>query len=118
MKICAECRAENPADATVCRECGCETFAPPPDAPISIPSSPPPIEGDWVTVRRCANLPSADAVAMELRAAEIPVFMPHEFASQTLPIWPHVDVKVPADQLQRAREILDSPDSAAPQTVE
>ena len=111
MKTCADCGAENSDEATACGECGCETFANP-DAPRALPSGPPDIEGDWATVRRCKNLPEADAVAMELRAAQIPVFMPHEFATQTLPIWPHVDVKVPVDQLDRAREILDSSDSA------
>jgi hypothetical protein len=113
MKTCADCgSATNEDGATACVDCGSNNFIDP-NAPVSLPSIPPEIETEWVTVRRCENLPAADAVAMELRAAQIPVFMPHEFANQSLPLVPNVDVKVPADQLARAREILDSPDAKA-----
>jgi hypothetical protein len=116
MKTCADCGCNTNEDsATTCVDCGSDDFTDP-NAPLSLPSVPPEIESEWVTVRRCHSLPAADAVAMELRAAQIPVFMPHEFANQTLPLVPNVDVKVPAEQLARAREILDSPaaDAAPP----
>jgi hypothetical protein len=110
MKICAGCGSENDDAATACRECDHEKFIDP-NAPISIPSSPPEIEVEWVTIRRCRSVPDADAVAMELRAAQIPVFLPHEFANQSLQLLPIVEVRVPVDQLESAKEILDAPDS-------
>jgi hypothetical protein len=69
-----------------------------------------PGDGDqsWVTVVRCLNLMEADAIAMRLRAANIPVFIPDEISVQTLITTPSVRVQVPPSQLQAAREFLEA----------
>ena len=61
----------------------------------------------WVTLMRCTNLVEADAIAMRLRAADIPVFIPDEMGSQILVTGPSVRVQVSPSQYQAAREFLD-----------
>jgi hypothetical protein len=61
----------------------------------------------WVTLMRCTNLVEADAIAMRLRAADIPVFIPDEIGSQILVTGPSVRVQVSPSQYQAARDFLD-----------
>ena len=67
----------------------------------------------WVTLTRCRNLVEADLLAMRLRAAEIPVFVPDEFLMQSISwnvnTYGFVRLQVPPSHHQTARELLDEP---------
>ena len=76
----------------------------------------------WVTLLRAGSLIDADAIATRLRAFNIEVFLPDEFASRTFPLntttGPQVRVQVPPSQYDQAREILDAPPTAEVQLFE
>lgn len=65
---------------------------------------------DWVTLTRCMTIFEADAIAMRLRAAEIPVFIPDEFLMQGISFntitYGMVRVQVPPSQYQEACDVL------------
>jgi hypothetical protein len=66
-------------------------------------------EHDWVTLVQCGNLFEADAIAMELRGEDIPVFLPDEFSTQTFGFVNTacgVRVQVAPADYERARETL------------
>ena len=123
MKTCADCGHENKDDATACAECRGTTFKNGSVGPVQAtdtdiasfvfePLDEANLDKDWVTLVRCENLPSADAVAMLLRAEKIPVFIPDEYTMQALSLnvnaYGFVRVQVPPSQYQNAREILES----------
>jgi len=121
VKTCSNCGEANEDDATLCRECHGVSFKS--EAKNSAtsegearlefePLDPKNLDKAWVTLIRCQTLPAADAIAMELRAANIPVFLPDEYAMQALSIninaYGWVRVQVPPSEYQNAREILEA----------
>ena len=63
---------------------------------------------------RCRNVVEADMVAMTLRAAGIPVFIPDEFAMQAFTglyalALGHVRVQVPPSKYEEAKQVLTEP---------
>jgi hypothetical protein len=128
VKICVDCGEANEDDATICRECHGNSFKSEPKSPGVLknlaaiefqplasefePLDPKNMDKMWVTLIRCQTLPAADAIAMELRAANIPVFLPDEYAMQALSIninaYGWVRVQVPPSEYQNARELLEA----------
>ena len=117
MKYCADCEKENADEATNCRECGSSDLRP--LGPRFHDSDFDPLKSEelgyeWVNLMRCRNVVEADTVAMTLRAAGIPVFIPDEFAMQVFtgfyaPALGHVRVQVPPSRHDEARQILMEP---------
>jgi hypothetical protein len=120
VKICVDCGEANEDDATICRESQGKSFKSGPKNPNVLenavalefePLDPKNMDKKWVTLIRCQTLPAADAIAMELRAANIPVFLPDEYAMQALSIninaYGWVRVQVPPSEYQNARELLE-----------
>ena len=64
----------------------------------------------WVTLLRCFALVDADLIATQLRAAEIPVFMPDEFLMQAISFnvatYGLIRVQVPPAKYEEARQLL------------
>lgn len=74
-------------------------------------------EHDWVTLLRCNALIEADLIAMKLRGADIPVFLPDEFSTQTfgcVNTAGGVRVQVTPADYHRAKEFLMSSQAEAP----
>jgi hypothetical protein len=130
VKTCSYCGRENQDDAVSCRECGGTSFRTAPETHLDNddsesgsanaagdkidfePFKPEDSDKAWVTLMRCPTLPEADAVAMRLRAENIPVFLPDEYMMQALSInvsaYGFVRVQVPPSEYQNAREILET----------
>jgi ribosomal protein L40E len=120
VKTCVDCGEANEDDATMCRECQGTSFkteskeSEEPENSVALefePLDPKNMDKMWVTLIRCQTLPAADAIAMELRAANIPVFLPDEYAMQALSIninaYGWVRVQVPPSEYRNARELLE-----------
>lgn len=120
VKTCNDCGEANEDDATICRECQGTSFKSEPknsgvlENAVALefePLDPKNMDKTWVTLIRCQTLPAADAIAMELRAANIPVFLPDEYAMQALSInvnaYGWVRLQVPPSEYQNARELLE-----------
>jgi hypothetical protein len=64
----------------------------------------------WVTLLRCATLVEADLIAMELRSADIPTFIPDELLMQAISFnvntYGFVRLQVPPAQYEAAKEFL------------
>jgi hypothetical protein len=117
VKFCADCEKENADEATNCSECGSSDLRP--LGPRFNDSDFDPLKSEelgyeWVNLMRCRSVVEADMVAMTLRAAGIPVFIPDEFVMQALtgfqaPAFGHVRVQVPPSKYEEARQVLTEP---------
>ena len=117
MKYCADCEKEHADEATNCSECGSSDLRP--LGPRFHDSDFDPLKSEelgyeWVNLMRCRNVVEADMVAMTLRAAGIPVFIPDEFAMQAFTglyalALGHVRVQVPPSKYEEAKQVLTEP---------
>jgi hypothetical protein len=117
VKYCADCEKENADEATNCSECGSSDLRP--LGPRFHDSDFDPLKSEelgyeWVNLMRCRNVVEADMVAMTLRAAGIPVFIPDEFAMQAFTglyalALGHVRVQVPPSKYEEAKQVLTEP---------
>jgi hypothetical protein len=117
VKTCADCEKENEDNATQCSECGSSDLRP--LGPRFLDSDFDPLKSEelgyeWVNLMRCRNVVEADMVAMTLRAAGIPVFIPDEYTMQAFAGLNaiglgFVRVQVPPSKYDEARQVLTEP---------
>jgi hypothetical protein len=117
VKYCADCEKENEDDATQCSECGGSDLRHPGPRFNDFDFDPLKSEQlgyEWVNLIRCATVVEADSVAMTLRAAGIPVFIPDEYTMQAFAGLNaiglgFVRVQVPPSKYDEARQVLTEP---------
>ena len=117
MKYCADCEKENEDDAAQCRACGSSDLRPLgrrfEDSDFD-PLKSEELGYEWVNLMRCRNVLEADMVAMTLRAAGIPVFIPDEYTMQAFTGFyaialGYVRIQVPPSKHEEARQVLTEP---------
>ncbi len=128
MKHCAYCGTDNPDDASLCEGCGRADFEeteneegrseeemddlPPLKSKLLFERlDPAEMSNDWVTLVNCPTLMDADIIVSHLEAADIPAFIPDEFAAQATPFslkGGYVRVQVSPKDYEAAKEYLSS----------
>lgn len=104
MKICAYCGRENEDTALLCAGCGTNEFK------SSLPPGAPNPNEEWVTLETRGTIAEADAVAGQLEAEGIAVFLPDQMQNVSLgATYGMVRVQVARENLTAARELLATP---------
>lgn len=108
MKTCAYCGRDNEDSVLHCAGCGTDEFKLA-NPPAGSPADP---EQEWVTLVTRGNLAEADAVAGQLEAGGIGVFLPDQFLMQNANLgamYGFVRVQVARGNLAAARDLLATP---------